>query len=177
MHKWLKFPEESEVLIFFILNNINFYYQFYNEEKISPSKNNKLKESFQKLIELLLLASSIYDSIQKDTKDVEKLIDEFNQKEKKNNKISINILKLINDILYDLNMTYLNTCLLISNPVFRYIPPNDLNNVKDEDVLIKELDKASGEIRPLVENMVNQRENFNNYTIELGYLSAKLDAQ
>ena len=174
MHKWIKFPEESESVISFLLNSIEFYYQYYNEEKISPSKNNKIKESFQELFDLLLSASIIYDSIQKDSKDVETLIDEINQKDDKK---SLNILKLINDILYDLNMTYLNTCLLMSNPAFRYKPENELNNGKEEDDLINDLGNARDEIRPLVENMLKQRENFNNYVIEFGYLSAKLDAQ
>ena len=46
-----------------------------------------------------------------------------------------------------------------------------------EDDLINDLGNARDEIRPLVENMLKQRENFNNYVIEFGYLSAKLDAQ
>ena len=177
MYKWVKFPEDLESSVSLILSGIEFYYQYYDEEKIFPSKNEKLKESFEELVQLILFASIIYNSIQKDAKTVETFIDEFNQKDKKQNKISVNILNLINDILYDLNMTYLNTCLLMSNPAFRYKPLNDLNNVKDEDDLIKELDKAIGEIRPLVENMVKQRENLNKYVIEFGYLSAKLDAQ
>ena len=71
MYKWVKFPEDLESSVSLILSGIEFYYQYYDEEKIFPSKNEKLKESFEELVQLILFASIIYNSIQKDAKTVE----------------------------------------------------------------------------------------------------------
>lgn len=172
MLTWVQFPEDLKIKINTMIYDIDWFFEYFYNEVVLPSKNESLKQSFSDFFDLIYDACSIYRSIEDDVVSLEKMINYLNHQEEIIDESS-KFFSLMEDVVNDLNITYLNVCILFANDAFTY-KPIEITAIKER---IKELDNKRDKLIPLVQNMAKERTNFDKYLIELSFLNEKLKAQ
>lgn len=168
MLRWVELPADVESSIFKLFVDMNLFFRHLYEEIILPTNNQELIDSFKSFFDILVISSAMYESTQKDIDNIESIIANINTREKTTK--TENLIKLLEEIIDDLSITYLNISVIIGNKEFNFQP--DVSLPANE--LIKILNNAKDDLTPQLENLTLQRNDFIKYFFELTYLNEKL---